>query len=90
MTLSVKVRGEIVKLHYQNGMNVAEALRVYRRNHLQRCGPCTPQGLSDLIKKLKTTCDKPRSGRPIVSEDVVMEMHHTVTSGAQITYRHCK
>ena len=33
------------------------------------------------------TCDKPRSGRPTVSEDVVMELHHTVTAGHRETVR---
>ena len=26
------------------------------------------------------TCDKPRFGRPTISGDVVMEVHHTVTA----------
>ena len=74
----------MVKLYYQNGMNAAEALRVYRRSHLQRRGPCTLLVLRGIIKKFEETsfaCDKPRSGRPVVSEDVVKEVHHTVTSG---------
>ena len=52
MTLPGKVHGELVKLYYQNGVNTADALRVYRRNHLQRRGPSTPQGLRDLIKSI--------------------------------------
>ncbi|GFT18829.1 hypothetical protein TNCV_4710401 [Trichonephila clavipes] len=65
-------------------MNAAEALRVYHRNHRQRRGPGTLQALRDLVRKFEDTgCtyNKPRSGRPTVSEDVVMEVHHTVTAG---------
>lgn len=90
MTLPGKVRGELIKLYYQNGMNAAEALRLYRRNHRQRRGPCTLQALRDLVRKFEDTgctCDKPRSGRPTVSEDVVMEVHHTVTAGHTETAR---
>ena len=36
MTLPGTVCGELVKLYYQNGMNAAEALHVYRRNHLHK------------------------------------------------------
>ncbi|GFV75721.1 hypothetical protein TNCV_1756491 [Trichonephila clavipes] len=75
-----KVRGELIKVYYQNGMNAAEALRVYHRNHRQRRGPGTLQALRDLVRKFEDTgctCNKPRSGRPTVSEDVVMEVHHT-------------
>ena len=49
--LLAEVRGKLVKLYYQNLMNAAESLRVYRRNHLQKRGPCTPQGLRYFIKK---------------------------------------
>ena len=45
---------------------------------------CTPQYLLDIIKKIEVTgciCDKPRSGRSIVSEIVVTKVHHIVTSG---------
>ena len=90
MTLSGKVCGELVKLYYQNKMNAAKALHVFCQNHLQRRGPCTPQGLCDLIKKLKDmgcTCDKLRSEQPFVSEDVVTEVHLTVTSGHMHTTR---
>lgn len=90
MTLAAKVRGELVKLYYQNGMNAAEALRVYRRNHRQIRGPCTPQALRDLAKKFEETgctCDRPRSGRPTVPEDAVTEVHHIVTSGHMQTAR---
>ncbi|GFV31286.1 hypothetical protein TNCV_2184791 [Trichonephila clavipes] len=79
-----KVRGGLIKLYYQNGMNAAEALRVYHRNHRQRRGPGTLRALRDLVRKFEDTgctCNKPRSGRPTVSEDVVMEVHHTVTAG---------
>ena len=74
MTLPGKVHGELVKLYYKNGMNVAEVLLVYRRNHLQKRGPCTSQGLRDLIKKIEGTgcnSNKPRLGLPIVSKDIV-------------------
>ena len=57
-----KVRGELVNLHYQNGMNAAKILCVYCLNHLQKRGPCTFQGLRDLIQKFEDTgctCDKP-------------------------------
>ncbi|GFX70979.1 hypothetical protein TNCV_1689621 [Trichonephila clavipes] len=77
MVLPGKVRGELIKLYYQNGMNAAEALRVYHRNHRQRRGPGTLQALRDLVRKFEDTgctCNKPRSGRPTVSEDVVMEV----------------
>ena len=63
---------------------------MYRRNHRQRLGPCTLQALRDLVRKFEDTgcaCDKPRSGRPTVSEDVVMEVHHTVTAGHRETAR---
>ena len=76
MTMSAKVRGELIKLYYQNGMNCAEVLRVYRRNHRLKRGPCTSQALRDLVKKFEETgctCDRPRSGRPTVPEDTVME-----------------
>lgn len=33
MTLQAKVRCGLVRICYQNGMNVAEALRIYCRNH---------------------------------------------------------
>ena len=69
-------RGELINFYHKNGMNAAEALRVYRRNHRQRRGPCTLQALRDLVLKFEDTgctCDKPRSGRPTVSEDVVMK-----------------
>ncbi|GFW45602.1 transposable element tc3 transposase [Trichonephila clavipes] len=85
-----KVRGELIKLYYQNGMNAAEALRVYHRNHRQRRSPGTLQALRDLVRKFEDTgctCNKPRSGRPTVSEDVVMEVHHTVTAGHTETAR---
>ncbi|GFX40283.1 hypothetical protein TNCV_4319161 [Trichonephila clavipes] len=65
-------------------MNAAEALRVYHRNHRQRRGPGTLQALRELVRKFEDTgctCNKPRSGRPTISEDVVMEVHHTVTAG---------
>ena len=65
-------------------------MRVYRRIHRQRRGPCTLQALRDLELKFKDTgctCDKPRSGRPTVSEDIVMEVHHTVTAGHRETAR---
>ncbi|GFT23731.1 hypothetical protein TNCV_3511911 [Trichonephila clavipes] len=84
MVLPGKVRGELIKLYYQNGMNAAEALRVYHRNHRQRRGPGTLQALRELVRKFEDTgctCNKPRSGRPTISEDVVMEVHHTVTAG---------
>ncbi|GFW07462.1 uncharacterized protein TNCV_3915951 [Trichonephila clavipes] len=71
-------------------MNAAEALRVYHRNHRQRRGPGTLQALRDLVRKFEDTdctCNKPRSGRPTVSEDVVMEVHHTVTAGHTETAR---
>ncbi|GFX37216.1 hypothetical protein TNCV_994911 [Trichonephila clavipes] len=71
-------------------MNAAEALRVYHRNHRQRRGPGTLQALRDLVRKFEDTgctCNKPRSGRPTVSEDVVMEVHHTVTAGHTETVR---
>ncbi|GFV68117.1 hypothetical protein TNCV_1873991 [Trichonephila clavipes] len=71
-------------------MNAAEALRVYHRNHRQRRGPDTLQALRDLVRKFEDigcTCNKPRSGRPTVSEDVVMEVHHTVTAGHTETAR---
>ena len=71
-------------------MNAEEALLVYRRNHRQRRGPCTLQALRDLVRKFEVTgctCDKPRSGRPTVSEDVVMEVLHTVTAGHKETAR---
>ncbi|GFU35794.1 uncharacterized protein TNCV_1083571 [Trichonephila clavipes] len=90
MVLPGKVRGELIKLYYQNGMNAAEALRVYHRNHRQRRGPGTLQALRDLVRKFEdtgSTCNKPRSGRPTVSEDVVMEVHHTVTAGHTETAR---
>ncbi|GFX55868.1 hypothetical protein TNCV_1427301 [Trichonephila clavipes] len=90
MVLPGKVRGELIKLYYQNGMNAAEALRVYHRNHRQRRGPGTLQALRDLVRKFEDTgctCNKPRSGRPTVSEDVVMEVHHTVTAGHTETAR---
>ncbi|GFU69110.1 hypothetical protein TNCV_2798601 [Trichonephila clavipes] len=70
------------------GMNAAEALRVYHRNHRQRRGPGT---LRDLVRKFEDTgctCNKPRSERPTVSEDVVMEVHHTVTAGHRNRKRH--
>ncbi|GFY25886.1 hypothetical protein TNCV_1916361 [Trichonephila clavipes] len=91
MVLPGKVRGELIKLYYQNGMNAAEALRVYHRNHRQRRGPGTLQALRDLVRKFEDTgctCNKPRSGRPTVSEDVVMEVHHTVTAGHRNRKRH--
>ena len=88
MTLPWKVRVELIK--QENGMNAAEALRVYRSNHRQRRGPCTLQALRDLERKFEDTgctCDKLRSGRPTVSEDVVMKVHHTVTAGHRETVR---
>ena len=90
MKLPVKVRVELIKLYYQNGMNAAEALRVYRHNHRQRRGPCTLQALLDLVRKFEDTgctCDKPRSGRPTISADVVLEVHHTLTAGHRETQR---
>ncbi|GFU34088.1 DUF4817 domain-containing protein [Trichonephila clavipes] len=90
MVLPGKVRGELIKLYYQNGMNAAEALRVYHRNHRQGRGQGTLQALRDLVRKFEDTgctCNKPRSGRPTVSEDVVMEVHHTVTAGHTETAR---
>ncbi|GFS53260.1 uncharacterized protein TNCV_1035691 [Trichonephila clavipes] len=90
MVLPGKVCGELIKLYYQNGMNAAEVLRVYQRNHRQRRGPGTLQALRDLVRKFEDTgctCNKPRSGRPTVSEDVVMEVHHTVTAGHTETAR---
>ena len=90
MTRPGKVRGELVKLYYQSGLKAVEALCVYHRNNLQRRFPCTPQDLHDFIKKFKgtgCTCNKPRSGWPIVSEDIVTEVHHTVTSGHMQTAR---
>ena len=90
MTLPGKVRDKLVKLYYQNGMNAAEGLRVYFRNHLQRRGSCTPQSLRELIQKFEdtgSTCDEPRSERPIVSEDVVTEVYHTMTSRHMETTR---
>ena len=71
MTLSGKDRGELVKLHFKNGMNVSEALRVNHQNYLQKSigifdtrvkSGCTLQSLRDLEKKFKDTgytCDKP-------------------------------
>ena len=63
MILPGKVHGELIKLYYQNGMNNAKALRVYRRSHSQRRGPYTLLGLRNLIKKIRKygrTCDKPQ------------------------------
>ena len=55
MTLPGKVRGELIKLYYQSGMKAAESLRVYRRNHRQRRGPCTLQALRVLVRKFEDT-----------------------------------
>ncbi|GFV67474.1 hypothetical protein TNCV_4621551 [Trichonephila clavipes] len=91
MVLPGKVRGELIKLYYQNGMNAAEALRVYHRNHRQRRGPGTLQALRDLVRKFGKIQAAPVTnlapGRPTVSEDVVMEVHHTVTAGHTETAR---
>ena len=90
MSLPLKVRGELVRMYDQNGTNAAKAMRIYHRNHLRRRDPCTPQGLCDLIKKFEdtgSTCNKPRSGRLIVSENVIKEVHHTLTSGHMQTTR---
>ena len=83
MTPSGKDHGELVKLYYQNVMNATEALLAYRLNHLQRRDPCTSQDLLDFIQKFGDTgynWDKPRSEWPTVSEDVIKEVHHIVTS----------
>ena len=44
--------------------------------------------MRDLVRKFADTgcnCDKPPSVRPIVSEDVVVEVYHTVTVGHRET-----
>lgn len=90
MTLTGKQRGELIKLFYLNGENAAEAVRVYRRNHKLRRGPCSVRTVRDLVKTFEETgctCDRPRSGRPSVPVEVVAEVHNTITAGPLRTAR---
>lgn len=90
MTLTMKQRGELIKLFYLNGENAAEAVRIYRRNHKLRRGPCSVRSVRDLVRKFEETgctCDRPRSGRPSVPVEVVAEVHNTITAGPLHTAR---
>jgi hypothetical protein len=83
MVLSALVRGELVKFYYMNGCNAAEALRIYRRQHNLRRGPCSVQAVRKLIKKFELTgctCDSHRSGRPSIPVESAAEVHEAITA----------
>ena len=83
MPLSGKECGKTVKIYYLNGQNVAQTLRVYRRNHRLRQGPCTVKAVRDLIHKFEEigyTCDRPRSGRPSIPVETVAEIHQIIST----------
>ena len=78
MQLSGKKCGEIIKIYYLNGQNVAETLHVYHRNYGLQQDPCTVKAIRDLIHKFDETgctCDGPWSGQPSVSMETVAEVH---------------
>ena len=46
-------------------------------------GPCSVKSVHNIVKKFKETLctsDRPRSGRPRVSVEVVAEVHNTLTT----------
>ena len=67
---------------------VAEAVRVYRRYHKLKRGPCSVKSVRSLIKKSEETrCIWSRSGRPCVPVEVAAEAHNTMTTGPLHTAR---
>ncbi|GFX58616.1 transposable element tc3 transposase [Trichonephila clavipes] len=79
-------------------MEAVGAIRIFLRSIVKRglkyenyYGDRDSKGfISVKVRKFEDTgctCNKPRSGRPTVSEDVVMEVHHTVTAGHTETAR---
>lgn len=96
MTLQAKVRCGLVRICYQNGMNVAETLQIYRRNHRQihnvkskadvLCELCVISKINSM-KLAAVVMDRDSNYFGTVPENTFIELHNILSSRHMETTR---
>lgn len=81
--LLISERVEIVLLYARQGWTVRQTAAEFNRRHPQRAQEITPSTVGRIMDRFKETgsvCDKPRSGRPKVADDIEVTVLAKVSS----------
>jgi transposase len=82
--IDISTRITLVRLYYENGSSAAAALRAYKTIHHLRADPFCVTSIQRLIKRFEkegSVLDRPRSGRPSTSDDVVEQVQQVLQYG---------